>query len=315
MIDAVLVLLEKNNKFIFGKRSLKKESLPGVWSIPSGKKEENETIYETAKREVKEELGLDIYDVSLFDKVFIDKDNEKKTLYFMKAKYNGLPKIIAKDELDELIFLSLEDLFKKYEDSKIGHGLQYLRKKWCDMKVTIIHGWGATPEGDWFPWVKQKLVERGIEVEIPIMPNTDEPKIIPWVNKLKELGLNEETVIIGHSVGCQTILRYLEQADIKIKKAILVSPWMTINKNNCDEEEEPWEIAQPWAETPIDFNKIKDKAEEFVVIYSEDDPYAIKEDVDNLIKVLNAKEVNVGKKGHIDTYAGITELPEVLKEI
>ena len=60
---------------------------------------------------------------------------------------------------------------------------------------------------------------------------------------------------------------------------------------------------------------IKDKAEKFVVIYSENDRAAIKEDVDNLIKVLNAKEVNVGKKGHICIGDGCVELPEVLKEI
>jgi len=179
------------------------------------------------------------------------------------------------------------------------------------MKVYIIHGWGATPKSDWFPYLKEKLKERGYLVSVPIMPDTDNPKIKPWVSKLESLKVTEETIFVGHSVGCQTILRFLERFPKKVNKVILVAPWMNINKNNLDENEE-WSVAKPWAETPIDFNKVKDKAKEFIVIYSQDDPFAIKKDITKLIKDLDATEVNVGKKGHICQGDGVTTLPEAL---
>ncbi len=180
------------------------------------------------------------------------------------------------------------------------------------MKVYIIHGWGANPKSDWFPYLKEKLKERGYLVLVPIMSDTDNPKIKPWVSKLESLKVTEKTIFVGHSVGCQTILRFLEKYNGKVGKVILVATWMTINKNNLDENEE-WSIAKPWAETLIDFKKVKDKAKEFIVIYSQDDLYAILKDIKKLIKTLNAKEVNVGKKGHLCTGDGVTTLPEALK--
>ncbi len=59
------------------------------------------------------------------------------------------------------------------------------------------------------------------------MPSPSAPKIEEWVNKLKELVPNpdNETVFIGHSIGCQTILRYLEQLNLKtkVRKVVLVA--------------------------------------------------------------------------------------------
>lgn len=180
------------------------------------------------------------------------------------------------------------------------------------MAVYIILGWGATPKNDWFPYLKKKLQEKGYKVKVPLMPDIDNPKIKPWVNKLKSFKVNYDTIFVGHSVGCQTILRFLENFPEKINMVILVAPWITINKDNLDENEE-WSVAKPWSETPIDYKKIKNKVRKFIVIYSEDDPFAIEKDIKKLIKDLNAKEVNVGKKGHICEGDGIKTLPEALK--
>lgn len=180
------------------------------------------------------------------------------------------------------------------------------------MKVYIIHGWGATSRSDWFPYLKEKLKERGYSVSIPIMPDTDNPRIKPWVFKLQSLKVDVKTIFVGHSVGCQTILRFLEKYTGNVDQVILVAPWLTINKNNLDENEE-WSVAKPWAETPIDFKKIRNKANKFIVIYSQNDPYAILKDVKKLIKELNATEVNVGNKGHICQGDGVTKLPKALK--
>jgi len=179
------------------------------------------------------------------------------------------------------------------------------------MKVYIIHGWAATPKSDWFPYLKKELTKKNYLVKVPTMPNTNEPEIKSWVNKLNSLDVDSKTIFIGHSVGCQTILRYLENTTKKVSKVILVAPWLTINKNNLDEGEE-WSVAKPWAETKIDFDKVKNKAKEFIVIYSKDDPFAISKDINKLIKILNAKKLNLGEKGHICEGDGITTLPEVL---
>ena len=44
---------------------------------------------------------------------------------------------------------------------------------------------------------------------------------------LKVEDLNENTNFIGHSIGCQTIMRYLETKEVcKIGGILFVAPWL-----------------------------------------------------------------------------------------
>ena len=54
MQDVVVAIVGKENRFVFLQRS------SGIWTFPSGKRKENETLGATAFREVKEETGLTI---------------------------------------------------------------------------------------------------------------------------------------------------------------------------------------------------------------------------------------------------------------
>jgi len=83
-------------------------------------------------------------------------------------------------------------------------------------KVYLIHGWGGNDSSEgWFGWLKENLKEKGIEVIGFNMPNTDEPKIEEWLGFMKEniKNIDEETYFLGHSIGCQAILRFLEGLD------------------------------------------------------------------------------------------------------
>ena len=79
-------------------------------------------------------------------------------------------------------------------------------------RVIIIHGYRGKPETNWKPWLKSELESNGFAVEVPAMPNTDRPTVSEWINKITEVvgepSLN--TYLIGHSLGCIAILRYLE---------------------------------------------------------------------------------------------------------
>src|SRR3989344_3577618 len=84
-------------------------------------------------------------------------------------------------------------------------------------RVFIVHGWDFNPEVNWYPWLKKELEKKGFKVIVPEMPNTSEPKINAWVSYLKKVvgKLDEETYFIGHSIGCQTIMRFLEKENNK----------------------------------------------------------------------------------------------------
>ena len=180
------------------------------------------------------------------------------------------------------------------------------------MKVVIVHGWDGSPEDCWFPWLKEQLE---MEVIAPAMPNPEEPKIGEWIGKLKELELGEDTIFVGHSIGCQAILRYLETGR-KAKGAVFVGPWMTLDEQTIKEEgEEVVELARPWLETPINWDKVRVSAEKFVCIFSDNDYYVPLKNKKIFEDGLNAEIIVEHGKGHFDEKDGVKELPSVLESV
>ena len=127
MRDHVAMLIKDQNKFLFIKRSKRKKTLPNIWAFPSGTKEEDESIEETAKREAFEELDILINP----EKVLTIKELPEfgVRLHFLISEISsGIPKIKEVNEIDELEWLSFNEFFNKYTDEEIGHGLIFLRK-------------------------------------------------------------------------------------------------------------------------------------------------------------------------------------------
>lgn len=180
--------------------------------------------------------------------------------------------------------------------------------------IYLIHGWSGNSNNAWFPWLKEKLLENNFKVTVPEMPDADSPKIETWIEKIKEVcpSPNENTLFIGHSIGCQAIMRFVEKLGKPIGKIILVAPFFNLNHLQTEEEKV---IAKPWLESPIDFKKIKNNTKEIVAIFSDNDPDVDLSEKDLFEKNLNAKIVIEHNKGHFSDDAGIIELPSVLKFI
>ena len=184
-------------------------------------------------------------------------------------------------------------------------------------KVYIVHGWGGNPDEPMLKWLRETLIIRGYEVIAPNMPHPDVPTIEDWVSYL-DLNIkdpNKDTYLAGHSVGCQTILRYMENLPetTKIGGVILIAPWIKLSVENLGEDESP-EIAKPWMETKIDYKKIISHSNNFSAIFSDNDPFVPLSENENLIKEnLNAKTIVLHNKGHFTEDDGVSSLPEVLE--
>lgn len=180
-------------------------------------------------------------------------------------------------------------------------------------RIFIIHCWGGTPADNWYPWLASALEAKGYAVTVPDMPDTETPAIDAWVHHLKDVvgTVDEQTFFVGHSIGCQTILRYLASlpAGTKAGGAAFVAGWFHLTRLESDEE---WAIAKPWLETPIDLAQVKEHAQTFHAIFSDNDPFVPLSDKDIFEKELGASTVVMNEKGHFTGDDGVMELPEVL---
>lgn len=180
-------------------------------------------------------------------------------------------------------------------------------------RVVIVHGWSGSPEGDFLPWAKEEVEKKGYELIVPNMPDTDHPKIDKWVPYLTQIvgKIRKDDIFIGHSMGCQTILRFLEglSADKKVGKVILVAGFGPYLKGLTEEE---WLIAQPWINTPLDLDKVKTKANNFIAIFSDNDPYVPLEENRKIFEEKLGAEIFIEhNKGHFNQMP--QERPNLLK--
>jgi hypothetical protein len=177
-------------------------------------------------------------------------------------------------------------------------------------KLIVIHGWEGNPTGGWFPWLKTEMERNGWEVLVPAMPNTNNPELFEWLPFLKQTAdkVDENTFMVGHSLGCITILRFLESLPAKeqIGGAILVAGFDNPLKSK--------ELKNFFQE-PIRWQEIKTKCKKFVAIHSMDDPLVPVENALRFKEQLGAKTITLGGFRHFSGDDGVHALPIVAQEL
>jgi hypothetical protein len=177
------------------------------------------------------------------------------------------------------------------------------------IRVFLVHGWDGSPNGNWFPWLQKNLNYNHFSVVAVSMPNPGEPKCEQWVEALTEAvsEADDKTILIGHSLGCITILRYLEKPETnKILAAILVAGFS---------EPIGYEEIDHFFTPPLDYAQVKKKSSAFIAIQSDDDPYVPFARGITMNEKLDATIIPMHNGGHIGLDDGFAELPELLELI
>ncbi len=185
-------------------------------------------------------------------------------------------------------------------------------------RVFVVHGWDGYPEEGWFPWLKKELEKRNFKVKVLKMPKSESPEIRSWVTFLTKAvkAVDKDTYFVGHSIGCQTILRYLESLPkgVKVGGALFVAGWFNLKKE-ATEEGGAYEIAEPWLKTKIDFNKVLSHTNKFTAIFSSNDPFVSNTEHEIFKNKLNSKIILEKDKGHFSGSDKVTKLESVLREL
>lgn len=178
--------------------------------------------------------------------------------------------------------------------------------------AVILHGTSGAPSENWFMWLKSVLEKQDYSVWLPQLPHADTPSVCSY-NPFLESGwtYDNDTVMVGHSSGAVAILNLLNKMpeNFHIKKAILVGAF----KDDLGREALKDLFTYEW-----DFQRIKSRANEFVFIHSDNDPYCPLEHAEFLSSMLEGKlVVRKGQKHFsVGTYGdSYTSFPELLKYI
>ena len=174
----------------------------------------------------------------------------------------------------------------------------------------IIHGSFGSKDGNWFPWLKNVLEEKGKNVVVPQMPiGVGNQNYENWSNVLNELKIDENTIIVAHSIAPIFVCKYLITNKIKVKKLIFVcgfNNYLGIDPS-FDAVNEPMFIDN--------YRDIKEYCNNIVCYYSDNDPYVKMEFEKEFADTVSDKQYIVKNGGHINAESGYVEFSEILEEI
>ena len=107
--DVVAAILERDGRYLFGKRSLHKRSAPGYWCPISGGVEPGEAQADAVVREVREETGLAVR--ALHKVAECDTHDGSAIIHWWRVQPLGTePARLANDEHTELAWLTLDEM-------------------------------------------------------------------------------------------------------------------------------------------------------------------------------------------------------------
>lgn len=171
-------------------------------------------------------------------------------------------------------------------------------------QVYIVHGYGANADKHWFLWLEQALVKIGVGCERLNMPDSEHPSLDRWLSHLNEnVELNDQTIFVGHSLGCIAILNFLAKQQEKIKGAVFVSGFYQPLDNLP--ELTPFTNYYAILPTPPAFPAY--------VVSALDDTVVNHKQSDKLAQHLRADYIRLNQGGHFLDREGVTELPIVFE--
>lgn len=180
--------------------------------------------------------------------------------------------------------------------------------------VILIHGYRGHPDSPWKLWLRDELEQRDITAVLPTMPDADHPKLDAWLRTVNELvqAAQSPVLLVGHSLGGSTVLRYLEQVDaLPIKAGVLLAgatDW-TIHQTRHPGIEDF--LNRPW-----NLEAIHQKHCPLVAVYSANDPAVEISEGEFVRDQLGAKWVLLDNDYyHFSTRDGVTQIPELRDEI
>lgn len=178
--------------------------------------------------------------------------------------------------------------------------------------IFIIHGTKANPQSNWFPWLKAELEKLGAQVFVPAFPTPENQSLASWTAAFAKYlpELDENSIVVGHSLGPAFLLSVIEKLDHPIKAAFFVAPFLHgIGIPEYDTLNRTFVIAK------FDWKKIKRNCRHFYAIFSDNDPYVPQALGRAVARKLGVTPIIIKNGGHLNTESGYDKFNFLLEKI
>ena len=174
----------------------------------------------------------------------------------------------------------------------------------------ILHGSFGSKDGNWFTWLRKQLENKKYKVDVPQMPiGVEKQNYTSWSNELSKLTINQNTIIIAHSIAPVFVCKYLINNKIKVKKLIFVCGFN--NYLGIDPEFDAVNKSM-FLDNLAD---IKKYCNDIACFYSDNDPY-VKYDAEKAFAdTVSSRQYIIKNGGHINAESGYIKFDKILEEV
>lgn len=181
--------------------------------------------------------------------------------------------------------------------------------------VLIVHGFQGHRDKNWYPWMRENLAIRGIPTVCPDLPEPDLPDIAKHMHTLDTYRdtIGGSPILVGHSLGGASVLRYVEHARLRPARVVLVAP-VAHGVASIANEEYPPEFYE-YRDTAYDEAYLREAIDEVLLFLSHDDPYIDYEPTLAYYRELFGDKLTLREyenAGHFNANAGYTEFKDLL---
>ena len=135
---SVHLILIKDDKILLQMRNNPNKYGYGMLGMPAGHLEANENVYDAFKREMKEELGINVTNCKIVQVMNLKGDTDVYDAYFFTCDYLGNIKNMEKENVKSFVWIDINSNIEKLMPYQKYALSKYLESK--DNKFTI-YGW------------------------------------------------------------------------------------------------------------------------------------------------------------------------------
>ena len=176
----------------------------------------------------------------------------------------------------------------------------------------FVHCTGGSPDETFFPWLARELEKMDFTVTAPQFPTPFGQNLKNWMEVAEPYlkTFDENTILMGRSIGAPFVLRLLEKAPKPVGGAFLVASFCSFP---IMEQFVP--LVGSFVREPFDWKKIRKNCKNFFVYHSDNDPYLPLEKGEEVAEGVGVKVTLVKGAEHFGLTRGFTKFPLLLKDI
>ncbi|MCL3781317.1 serine hydrolase family protein [Prolixibacteraceae bacterium JC049] len=176
--------------------------------------------------------------------------------------------------------------------------------------IYLIHGYTASKTSNWFPSFEAEMQNENVEVTVLDMPNSNNPVFHEWINHIEKSikAYDANSIFIGHSLGCTTILSYLNRNRINtnIKGMFLISGFV---------EETPIPELAEFIEDELDYNYLINLTQNRIAISAKDDDIVPFDYSMRMAEKLKSQFILLDEGKHFIDRDNFTDFPFLVNEV